>query len=220
MSRLGSFACFGVLLPLALAGCGMGALGQAAVVDEKGAEGARRGFDRPIAVGATLRPDVRYSLRGAGAPAIHYEAADESVLEAGDGTIRGKAAGLTSLLLVTDDGVVVDFFHLWVKEPTSLALSQLGQDDKAIELGGRVDLMTGESLHLGVTLRGEGQDLGGEAADSWKLDGRAAALLEEGRSGRRRVVAVEPGRSKLEVRMLDRIASLEINVHDSKEKTR
>jgi hypothetical protein len=220
MSRLGLLAWFGVCLPLALTGCGVGAIGQAAVVDDKGADSVRSSFDRPIAVGAAVRPEIRYSLRGAGAPAMHYEVADESVLAAENGTIRGKAAGLTSLLLVSDDGVVLDFFHLWVKEPTSLSLGQITTDAKLVELGGRVDLMRGETLRLSATLRGEGQDLGGEAEDRWKMEGRAAQILEEGRSGRRRIVAVEPGKSLLEVRILDQIAKLEIHVIDAKEVVR
>lgn len=220
MLRLGLLAWFGVCLPIALTGCGVGAIGQAAVVDDKGADSVRSSFDRPIAVGAAVRPEIRYSLRGAGAPAMHYEVADESVLAADDGTVRGKAPGLTSLLLVSDDGVVLDFFHLWVKEPTSVSLGQVMADDKLVELGGRIDLMRGETLHLAATLRGEGQDLGGEAEDRWKMEGKAAQILEEGRSGRRRIVAVEPGKSSLEVRILDRIAKLEIQVVDAKEVAR
>ncbi|MBL8744397.1 MAG: hypothetical protein JNK04_24990 [Myxococcales bacterium] len=213
MSRLGLLAWVGFCLPVALSGCAYGAIGQAAVVDDKGESGVRSSFDRPIAVGAVVRPEIRYSLRGAGAPAMHYEVADESVLSAKDGVIRGKGAGLTSLLLVTDDGVVLDFFHLWVKEPTSVSLGQLTSDDKVIELDGRVDLMRGETLRLSASLRGEGQDLGGEAEQRWKMEGKAAQILEEGRAGRRRIVAVEPGKALLEVRVLDRIAKLEIEVH-------
>jgi hypothetical protein len=220
MSRLGLLAWFGVWLPLSLTGCAFGAIGQAAVVDDKGADSVRSTFERPIAVGAAVRPEIRYSLRGAGAPAMHYEVADESVLAADNGTIRGKAPGLTSLLLVTDDGVVLDFFHLWVKEPTSVSLGQVMADDKLVEVGGRIDLMRGETLRLAATLRGEGQDLGGEAEDRWKMEGKAAQILEEGRSGRRRIVAVEPGKSSLEVRVLDRIAKLEIHVVDAKEVAR
>jgi hypothetical protein len=212
MSRLGLLACSRVCFALALAGCGVGAMGQTAVVDDKGADSVRSSFDRPIAVGAVVRPEIRYSLRGAGAPAMHYEVADESVLAAGDGVVRGKGAGLTSLLLVSDDGVVLDFFHLWVKEATSVSLGQITANDKLVELSGRVDLMKGETLRLAATLLGEGQELGGEAEDSWKMEGRAARVLEEGRPGRRRIVAVEAGKSVLEVRILDRIAKLEIHV--------
>lgn len=219
MSRLGRFACFCVW-PFALAGCGVGALGQAALVDDKGHESARQGFDRPLAVGATVRPEIDYKLRGAGAPSMHYEAADEAVIAADNGVLRGTRAGLTSLLLVSDDGMVLDFFHLWVKEPTTLALRQVFADDKAAELSGRVELLPGEALHLSATLRGEGQDLGGTATDTWKVDGGAVAVLEEGRAGRRRVIALQPGRATLEVRMLDRIATLTIEVSDKKEKSR
>jgi hypothetical protein len=52
------------------------------------------------------------------------------------------------------------------------------------------------------------------------MEGKASKILEEGRSGRRRIVAVEPGKSLLEVRILDRIAKLEIQVVDAKEVAR
>jgi hypothetical protein len=40
---------------------------------------------------------------------------------------------MSGVLLVTDDGVVVDFFHVWVKGPTSIALSRASSDGKSEE---------------------------------------------------------------------------------------
>jgi hypothetical protein len=201
---------------VALTGCGtFGALGQASVASDGGSKGV--GFERPIAVGATLRPELKFSLRGAGAPALHYETTDASVLSAGEGTLQGRSPGMSGVLLVTDDGVVVDFFHVWVKGPTSIALSRASSDGKSEEVSGHLELMRGEAVVLSSSLRGEGQELAGEAEHVWSVKGGAVRLLEEGRSGRRRLVATAPGEAMVDVAALDRVVSLKVTVHDRKE---
>lgn len=200
----------------AASGCGtFGALGQATVGSDTSAK--RAGFERPIAAGATLRPELGFALRGAGAPAVHFETSDAAVLSAGEGTLEGRAPGLSGVLVVTDDGVVVDLFHVWVKKPTSLALRRVASVDKEEDVSGHVELMVGEALVLSSSLLGEGQELAGEAPQTWKEKGGAVRLLEEGRADRRRVVASSPGESVIDVSALDRVATLRVTVHGRKE---
>ncbi len=209
-----------LLSVLATSACGHGALGQATFADGCGPEGAscaRRGFEAPIAVGATLRPEVRLDLQGAGTPAAHYQSVAADVLRAERGLLEGRAAGVSAVLLVTDSGTVLDFFHVWVKRPTHLRLflrSTVGAAEE--ELTDRVELLAGESVRLSASLFGDGQALAGDAEQQWTLDEPIAAVLYEGTSGRRRIVAREPGRGTLRVRSLDQTAFVDVVVHPAK----
>jgi hypothetical protein len=200
------------------AGCGgnLGALGQAVVpeaCDPAKATCKRSGFDQPLAVGGLLQPEISLSQKGAGAPAVHFEAADESVLSTEAGRLQGRAPGMSALLLVTDDGTVMDMFHVWVKAPTSIELrASRGDSDSAQPISGRVDLLPGETLRLSTTLEGEGQPLNGDVAHEWKLDKPVAALLHEGVANRRRLVATSPGEATLSIHAGDVHTTLHVVV--------
>ncbi len=200
-----------------LVGCGHGAIGQAVLSDGCRAEDSaceKRGFEAPIAVGATVEPEVRIDLRGSGAPAAHFTAVGDDVIVADRGVLRGKAAGVAAVLLRTDSGTVLDFFHVWVKAPTHLKLFQLapaGSTPEAITTP--LELLEGESVRLSASLFGDGQPLAGRADQEWTIDRPVVAVLGEGRSDRRRLVALEPGRTTLRVRSLDQTAFVEIVVH-------
>lgn len=210
-------------LPLVLlTGCAMGGLGQAVISDPCRAEDStckKSGFSAPVAVGATLEPEVRVDLRGSGAPAAHFTAVGDEVLVADRGVLRGRATGVTAVLLRTDSGTVLDFFHVWVKAPTHLKLFQVmptGTDPEAVTTP--IELLTGESTRMAASLFGDGQALAGQAEQEWTIDKPVVAILSEGREGRRRLVALQPGRATLRVRSLDQTAFVDIVVHEADHK--
>ncbi len=185
-------------------GCAIeGGLGQAVAANDCKADEARcarASFDRPIAVGGVVRPDLSFKLRGAGAPSMHYRAADETILRTENGRIEGLKDGMTAVLAVSDDGYVLDFFHVWVKSPTHVSLAGYrGASDRVEPIADRVELLPGESLRIRSEIDGEGQLLAGDIPQGWKVEGSAVALLDDGDPSRRRVVAVEPGKARLTV---------------------
>lgn len=181
----------------------------------------RNRFTAPIAVGATVTPEIDVAIRGTTGPALHFESANDAVLAADRGALRGKAPGIAALLLVTDSGTVIDFLHVWVKGPTGIQLTALspteGRGEPVVE---GIDLLPGESMRLSATLHGDGQPLAGDAPQSWTIDKPIAAILRDGAGGRRRIVAVEPGRATLRVEALEEVAQVEVVVHDQKTRTR
>lgn len=213
-----------VLLALGLGGCGVaGGLGQAKVAaDCKASDDTcdPGGLDAPLAVGATATPKVAFSLRGAGAPSWRFESADPSVLLAEQGRITGVENGVVTLMVTADDGTVFDFFHVWVKQPTELALAGVTPGSAtAGPLGPRIDLLPGEALRLSTSLVGDGQALVGDAPQTWKVttaDGARPpiAVLDEGAPHKRRVVAVAVGKATLTVSALGLSRELEIVVAD------
>jgi hypothetical protein len=76
-----------------------------------------------------------------------------------------------------------------------------------------IELLSGESVKLAASLFGDGQALAGEAEQEWSVDRPVVALLKEGHGGRRRVIALEPGRATLRVRSLEQTAFVDIVVH-------
>ncbi len=208
---------FSIVPLLLLTGCGSGAMGQAVFSDGCRAEDTtceRRGFEAPIAVGATVAPEVRVDLKGAGTPSAHFTSVGEDILLADHGVLKGRAPGVTAVLLRTDAGTVLDFFHVWVKAPTHLRLfltSAAG--GKAETIDTPIELLSGESVKLAASLFGDGQALAGEADQEWSVDRPIVAVLREGHGGRRRVIALEPGRTTLRVRSLEQTAFVDIVVH-------
>jgi hypothetical protein len=200
-----------------LTGCGGGALGQVSFSDNCRAEDATcegHGFDGPVAVGATVRPDVRVDLKGSAAPAAHFTSVADDVLRADRGLFEGKSPGVAAVMLVTDSGTVLDFFHVWVKEPTHLRLFEVSPNGGQGEpISSRIDLLDGESMKLAASLFGDGQPLVGDATQEWTLDRPIAAILHDGRASRRRIVALEPGKATLKVRSLEQTVLVDIVVH-------
>lgn len=196
MNRL-SLPCFLLTLSGHL-GCAVGALGQASLYAEPSGRGSDAGLDHPIAVGARWTPTLDVELRGSGAPSVHFEAADSTVLSAEGGALEGRSPGMTAVLVTTDDGTVLDFVHVWVKTPTSVDLS-VREAQSSRRVRGRVDLFVDEVLDLEAAVSGEGQPLAGDLPLEWRVDGSAVALLDAGAPSRRRLVAATPGTSRLSV---------------------
>lgn len=197
--------------------CGHGAMGQAVFSSGCRAEDSacdKKTFDAPIAVGASVEPEVRLDLRGSGAPAAHFAAVGDEVISAERGLLRGKKPGVAAVLLRTDTGTVLDFFHVWVKSPTHLKLFELtGADVQPEPITTPLELLEGESVRLAASLFGDGQPLAGRAEQAWSTDNAVIAVLGEGRPDRRRIVAVAPGRATLRIRSLDQTTFVDVIVH-------
>jgi hypothetical protein len=212
----------GLTAGLLLCGCGVaGAFGQAAVTAEDCAGKAEctSAFEGPLAKGASATPKLRFELRGSGAPAYHLESADPLVLEASEGQVTAHEEGLTGLMVLAEDGSVLDFFHVWVRPATALQISGvLPGRQAAQELRTTVELVRGDELRLSTRLLGGGQALSGEAEVQWELEQDAAnksfRILDEGVASERRLVAVGVGSAKLTIKSLGLSRALALSVVD------
>lgn len=204
------------LASLALAGCGGGALRASIATADKcptGEDCTHAGFDAPVAIGATVHPDFQTQLSGSSGQSFHYVAVAPTVLAVDDGAVTGRAAGTSALLLVTDGETVVDFLHVWVKQPTKVRLAATvpGRDKSAIT-DGPVELLVGDSIFVSAVLSADGQRLIGTAPSEWKADEGVLSILREGSVDRRRVVALKPGKTELSVSVLGLDAKIEVIV--------
>jgi hypothetical protein len=205
----------------ALAGCGGGALRQAAVADSCAPgdpDCSRAGFDAPLALGATARPVTKISLTGSAAPGIHYESAAPDILEVDGGVVIGKSAGASALLFVSDADTVLDFLHVWVKAPTALDVtaSTPGSDQMG-HVDGPLELMVGEDAQVAIAPSADGQRLLGTSAAEWTIEPAIAILLREGSDARRRIVASAPGKAVIHVKMLGLESTIDVRVHSPRE---
>ncbi len=214
---------FGCAALLSTSACAFGgALGQAKVSSAcaEGDEACKpNGLEGPLAAGATAEPMVSFSMRGSGAPSWELESADPSVLLTEDGRITGVKDGLTSLMVTGEDGMVFDFFHVWVKTPTQIELTGIAPGATgATVLGDRIELLPGESVRFVTSLKGKGQPLVGDAPQTWTLSGATppAVLLDEGAPHKRRLVAISPGETKLSIESLGLTRELTVVVSDPK----
>lgn len=182
---------------LCLAGCG-GAMGQS-VMAERNADTAKP-LDAPLAVGASIQPDIQLDLPGTVAPTLELIAARPEVAQAQDGRIIGRAPGVTAILITTKEGTVLDFHHLWVEQATRVTLHR--QDDSARELGevlSGLDFFVGESIYLTPKVYFKSQELAGTVAGTWSVDPPVATLLRQGLADSRRLVGSAPGEGTLTV---------------------
>jgi hypothetical protein len=205
-------------LALGLGGCGGGAMQQGFVSDACKAGDpscARSSFERPIALGASIHPEVHLTLRGSAGPGFHLESAAPTVLEVDGGSVIGRAQGMSALLFVGDSGTVIDFIHVWVKQPSALRLSSAEAGSAVHDLNGLVEMLPGESIRVTATPVADGQDLLGAGDAVWTVEPPIAKLMREGNDGERRVVAREPGHAVLRVKTLGVESTLDIVVQPS-----
>lgn len=204
------------LAALTLAGCGEGALRASISTADKcpvGEECNHAGFDGPVAVGATVHPDFQTKLSGSSGQSFRYVAVAPTVLQVDDGAVTGLAAGTSALLLVTDGDTVVDFLHVWVKQPTKVKLAAtVPGREKAAITDGPLELLVGDSIFVTALLSADGQRLIGTAPSEWKADEDVLSILREGSVDRRRIVALKPGKTELSVSTLGLEATVEVIV--------
>lgn len=197
---------------LLLAACGAtGAMGQASLLHEckRGDDGCHRATpNAPLAVGARLRPDVQVDAAGSLMPVIALTTSRPDIVAIEDGALVGKAPGMAAVLIATRDGTVIDFQHVWVAAPTAIVVERAGGE----ELDGPVQLVAGEQLVLGSSLIGGSQRLSGEGALAWQVQGDGVSLLQDGASGRRRLIARAPGHATIVVAALGVSAAVDVEV--------
>jgi hypothetical protein len=205
------------LFPWLISGCGAGALNQAVVASDckpgdKGCEAAI--VTAPLAVGATLDPRIAIELPGSTVPSIHLESAAPDILFVEGDHVRARAAGMAALLFVTDDGTVTDFLHVFVKEPTRIALDRLAADGTVEPATMGVDLLTGELMRLRATALGDGQPLDGALPVEWSVTPPSVAeVFSDGQADKRRILAKAPGAATISVKSGKLESKLDIVVH-------
>ncbi len=187
-----------LLVPL-VAGCGM-AMGQGAM-NTKNADDAKE-LDAPLAVGASIQPDVRMQLAGTASPTLVLVSARPTVVTANGGRLTGRAPGVSAILVTTKEGQVLDFYHLWVERASRATLHRLYDDGRDMgEVRGEMDLMVGESVVLTPRVYYRAQELAGTIEGQWSVDPPVASVLGQGIAERRRLVATAPGKATLTVKL-------------------
>ena len=202
------------LVPLALAGCAMGGMKQATLHRECGAGDPnckRIGPLAPIAVGATFQPDVRVDIAGTTAPGLHLTSADAGVVAVDGAGLVGRAPGVSAVTIAVDSGVVVDFIHVWVAQPTAVTIER----ENGERVAGALQLVADEDVRLQPALWNRMQRLEGASALDWSLDCAGScpvALLRDGTPHRRRLRAQRPGKATIVVAGLGLTEKLEVEV--------
>lgn len=202
-----------------MTGCGEGALRASVATADTcmpGQDCTHAGFDAPVAIGATVRPDFQMKIQGSAGAGYRFVSASPNVLEVDDGDVIGRSPGMSALMLVSDGETVVDFIHVWVKAPTKVRLAAtVPGRDKASVTSGPIELLVGDSIFVSAVLSADGQRLIGAAPGEWEADEAVLSVLREGNEDRRRVVALRPGKTELSVTTLGLAASIDIVVRSS-----
>lgn len=191
--------CTLLTLAPAVVGCGHGmAMGQGQMT-AKDADDAKE-LNAPLAVGGSIQPDVQMELQGTAAPTLVLVSAQPSVVAAEQGRLIGRGPGVSAILVTTKAGQVLDFYHLWVEQPTRATLHRLYPDGRDMgEVREGIDLMVGESAVLSPRLYYQAQELSGVVDGQWLVQPPLASVLRDGVGERRRVVATQPRRATLSV---------------------
>src|SRR5262245_38752214 len=115
-------AVLGVALSVTACG-GAGGLSQSRVQEPR--ENGSEALNAPIAVGASLVPEVHIETPRCSLPVLHLASARPDVITIENGALLGKAPGVSAILFATDEGRVVDFLHVWVAQPSRMTLARL-----------------------------------------------------------------------------------------------
>ena len=210
-----------LLLAGALGGCGAGgALGQAQLFREckAGDQGCTSlAPSAPLAVGARLRPAVDIDYKGSATPLVKIVSGAPDVIAADGDMLRGVAPGVAPVLITADDGTVIDFVHVWVAQPTRLAVDAApSKTDPSEELGAPLQLVNGETRWLSPAIFGGAQRLAGAGEIAWQVtcDAQpcAIALLTDGSNERHRLVARAPGKARVAIEGLGLHADVDVEV--------
>jgi hypothetical protein len=211
-----------IILAGALGGCGAaGALGQAQLFKEcrAGDQGCTSlAPSAPLAVGARLRPAVDIDYKGSATPLVKVLSGAPDVIAADGDMLRGVAPGVAPVLITADDGTVIDFVHVWVAQPTRLAVDAAPtKTDPSEELGAPLQLVAGETRWLSPAIFGGAQRLAGAGDLAWQVtcDAQpcaAIALLTDGSNERRRLVARVPGKARIAIEGLGLHTDVDVEV--------
>jgi hypothetical protein len=204
----------------ALCGCANeGALGQSMIGQKSPGCGAgdncpSLAFDAPIAVGASLPLDIDLSLKGGGAPPLTLVSGNESVFRAEGLTLTGVGPGVASVLITSEEDVVLDFTAIWVQQPTGLALQRRAADGTALgDVPAKLGLSKGDSVLVSVSaVSSSKQALAGTAPADWKADTDAVSIETDVPDGQARLVAHAAGKATITVSALGLQRAFEVEV--------
>lgn len=195
-----------------LTACGVGAMSQVRLTESANG-GERFALPGPIAVGAVIAPNIDLEVRGSGAPSMRMVSARPGVLAAEGHRLTGRAPGVAAVLITTEDGVVLDFVHLWVARASHIALHTMNANrERRGEIDDAVELVVGDSLVVTPVVYAGNQELSGSIDAVWTIDEPVAQVLHDGARQRRRLVASAPGRATVRVNALGLESSFDINV--------
>lgn len=209
-----------LLATFAFGGCGYsgspGALGQASFGADCGPSDASclvSGMSAPLAVGATLPVDINLHIMGGATPATTLVSVNPEIVEASGNDLIGVNEGVVAILVTFPEGEVLDFIHVWVQEPTELAFRRLTEDGLDLgEVGPSVQLLVDQEIILSVDILADFQSLLGNMEVDWSVDSEAVTILDDGVSGRRRLVARAAGTATITASAPDLSVSLDIEV--------
>jgi hypothetical protein len=172
------------------------------------------GASRPVAVGATFALEAKAVLSGAMAVPLSLRTVDDSVAIIDDeGKVRATGPGITAVLIVSDDGSVVDITHISTATVNRLSLHRGGGaelDER--ELPAAIQLFPDETLTLSVRVWHGGQPLTGEVGDVWTVDNPAFRILDQGFALERRIQAPASGSTRVVVDILGTSHTLDLEV--------
>jgi hypothetical protein len=179
-----------------------------------GASCERDGVSSPIAAGATFALEVKPEIVGGTAVPLSLRAVDAAVaVVEPDGKLRATGPGITAVLILTEDGGVVDLTHIAVQKLDRISFHRGGGaelDER--ELPEAIQLFPEEELTLAVRVWHGGQQLIGEMRDAWRVDNPAFRLLDQGFAQERRIKAAAAGSTTLAVDIFGNIHTLRLEV--------
>lgn len=176
--------------------------------------GENEGVTSPIAAGATLALEVKPNIAGGTAVPLTLRAVDPFVATIDDdGRVRAVGPGITAVLILTDDGGLVDMTHVSVAKVERISFHRGGGaelDER--QLPSRIELFPEEELTLSLRVWQSGQQLIGEMGDAWSVDDDNFRVLDQGFALERRIKAPASGSTTLLVDVLDVQQTLTLEV--------
>ncbi len=184
--------------------------GPRAAADQGGLASA---LSSPLALGADVRPDLRFDVKGSVAMSTHLLSAREDILAVKSGLLHGNHEGTAPVLVALDSGTIVDFVHVTVKRASRIevhAIDPASGDSGA--LTEPLEVATGESVHLVPFPYAEDQRVVGVSTATWTVEPPIATVLREGLPNRVRLLARKPGQATVKVVMLGSTSTLSLEV--------
>lgn len=176
--------------------------------------GEQSGVSSPIAAGAAFALEVKPAIAGGTAVPLTLQTVDQSIATVdGAGILHAVNPGITAVLILTDDGGVVDITHISVAKVERVSFHRGGGaelDER--QLPARIELFPDEELTLSLRVWQGGQQLIGEMGDAWSVDNEAFRVLDQGFALERRIKAPTEGSTTLDVDVLGTRQSLILEV--------
>jgi len=202
-----------------LSGCGVGgALSQASV--SEGCAGSTlpcataADFNAPVAVGASVTLSIDLALQGGGQPPLGLVSSDEGVFTVKERTLTGVGPGFATLLLVSDQSVVLDFVAVYAQQASDLAVSRLAEEGADLgEVSGGMGVLVGGTVSLAVSALSSTQPLAGAPPLTWSVaDPSIVSILDQGIAGRETLAGRAPGMTTVTVSALGLQRSFAVEV--------